>query len=166
MAQGNQSQPFSLNAFWPYIWFWMITGVWILTVTAPLLAAFGLSKLSFLNYFVFHLACHQNPNRSFWVCGYPMAVCARCSGIYTGVFSGWLLCRFRLRFRNLIEKSLTRTKLVVCFAPLLADVVLHTFFEVPDWSLIRAATGFVAGCAVSSFVSVRLLATQPSLLEN
>jgi len=33
-------------------------------------------------------ACHQNPLRSFWYWGYPMALCGRCIGIYTGSLLG------------------------------------------------------------------------------
>ena len=39
--------------------------------------------------------CHQLPNRSFFVCGYQLPVCARCTGIITGeflcVFTWWIL---------------------------------------------------------------------------
>jgi uncharacterized membrane protein len=35
--------------------------------------------------------CHQDPQRSFWINGSPMAVCSRCFGIYSAVFGGWLL---------------------------------------------------------------------------
>lgn len=35
--------------------------------------------------------CHQLPNRSFWVNGQPMAVCARCFGIYTSLLFFWLI---------------------------------------------------------------------------
>jgi len=34
--------------------------------------------------------CHQNPARSFWINGQPMAVCSRCLGIYAGFGIGWL----------------------------------------------------------------------------
>lgn len=34
--------------------------------------------------------CHQDPQRSFWVSGSPMAVCSRCFGIYSAVLAGWL----------------------------------------------------------------------------
>ena len=34
--------------------------------------------------------CHQNPARSFWIDGQPMAVCSRCFGVYLGLLIGWL----------------------------------------------------------------------------
>lgn len=35
--------------------------------------------------------CHQDPERSFWLNGTPMAVCSRCFGIYAGFFASWML---------------------------------------------------------------------------
>lgn len=35
--------------------------------------------------------CHQDPQRSFWINGTPMAVCTRCFGIYAGFFASWIL---------------------------------------------------------------------------
>lgn len=40
---------------------------------------------------LFEALCHQNPARSFWINGRPMAVCSRCLGIYVGFAAGWLL---------------------------------------------------------------------------
>jgi hypothetical protein len=37
-------------------------------------------------YQVFALSCHQNPSSTFWLMGYPAAVCCRCLGIYLGSF--------------------------------------------------------------------------------
>lgn len=34
--------------------------------------------------------CHQDPQRSFWINGTPMAVCTRCFGIYSAIFAGWI----------------------------------------------------------------------------
>src|ERR1700759_4044801 len=39
----------------------------------------------------FALICHQRPERSFWIFGTPLAVCARCLGIYAGAAAGLLL---------------------------------------------------------------------------
>lgn len=40
---------------------------------------------------LFAFLCHQDPGRSFWIGGTPMAVCSRCFGIYTGFLLGWFL---------------------------------------------------------------------------
>lgn len=40
---------------------------------------------------LFHPLCHQDPQRSFWFAGAPLAVCHRCTGIYGGALLGVLL---------------------------------------------------------------------------
>jgi len=47
---------------------------------------------------MFHMLCHQDPDRSFWIGGRPMAVCARCFGIYSGLLGTWLCVPFLRRF--------------------------------------------------------------------
>lgn len=39
----------------------------------------------------FNGLCHQDPQRSFWLNGTPMAVCTRCFGIYSGFLVTWIL---------------------------------------------------------------------------
>jgi uncharacterized membrane protein len=46
------------------------------------------SSLSAFAYSVFTPICHQIPSRSFHLFGQPLAVCARCLGIYFGVLGG------------------------------------------------------------------------------
>lgn len=43
-------------------------------------------------YEVFSASCQQQPTRTFWILGYPMALCARCIGVYLGFSSGALYC--------------------------------------------------------------------------
>lgn len=38
----------------------------------------------------FNGLCHQDPQRSFWLNGTPMAVCSRCFGVYAAIFAGWI----------------------------------------------------------------------------
>jgi uncharacterized membrane protein len=39
---------------------------------------------------IFSGLCHQIADRSIWVAGQPMAVCARCFGIYSSLFISWI----------------------------------------------------------------------------
>lgn len=41
-----------------------------------------------LLYSAFSPICHQFPSRSFFLFGYPLAVCSRCLGIYSGFLLG------------------------------------------------------------------------------
>ncbi|MBI2678989.1 MAG: DUF2085 domain-containing protein [Candidatus Koribacter versatilis] len=53
-----------------------------LAIAAPLLATSPLLSLSIRKFF--SIVCHQDPARSFWIAGAPIAVCVRCLGIYLG----------------------------------------------------------------------------------
>jgi uncharacterized membrane protein len=62
-------------------------------VLAPVLREAG-SPLSAILYGCFAPACHQVPERSFFLLGHPLAVCARCFGIYAGFLGGMILYPF------------------------------------------------------------------------
>jgi uncharacterized membrane protein len=67
---------------------------WLLaTAAAPFLMARG-SKSAPLVYAVFSPLCHQDPGRCFRLAGFPLAVCARCTGVYFGFVLGLLLWPF------------------------------------------------------------------------
>ena len=64
---------------------------WIaLIVLAPYLKSTG-SSWSSLVYAVFGPTCHQIDSRCLHIFGFPMAVCARCLGIYLGFLVGTCL---------------------------------------------------------------------------
>ncbi|HKD76997.1 MAG TPA: DUF2085 domain-containing protein, partial [Ktedonobacterales bacterium] len=55
----------------------------VLTVIAvPYLLTHGWPVVAIALHGGFALVCHQQPGRSFWIFGAPVAVCARCLGIY------------------------------------------------------------------------------------
>lgn len=51
---------------------------------APLAASAARPEAWFL-YHAFDLFCHQQPQRSWHLEGYPLAVCVRCFGVYAGL---------------------------------------------------------------------------------
>lgn len=69
--------------------FWLLTvAVALLYVSAiiaaPLAAANDHTKLAVSIYRGFATVCHQMADRSFFIAGKQLAVCARCSGLYAG----------------------------------------------------------------------------------
>ena len=58
-------------------------------VLAPAARAAGWHLLSEVLYGSFRLACHQLPERAFHAAGFPLAVCARCAGLYAGALLGF-----------------------------------------------------------------------------
>src|SRR5205823_10771490 len=57
-----------------------------LAIAAPLLPTSPLLSLAIRKFF--SIVCHQDPDRSFWIAGAPVAVCVRCLGIYLGAALG------------------------------------------------------------------------------
>ncbi|MDW8034714.1 MAG: DUF2085 domain-containing protein [Nitrososphaerota archaeon] len=47
--------------------------------------------------FLGSLVCHQNPNRTLWIGGNYLPVCARCTGAYLGLLLGYVLLPFLSR---------------------------------------------------------------------
>jgi len=66
-----------------------------LAVAAPHLFASVFAPLGFALERGFALVCHQRPERSFSLFGAPLAICARCLGIYLGAALGLLLTTSR-----------------------------------------------------------------------
>jgi uncharacterized membrane protein len=57
-----------------------------LATAPPLLSTSPLLSLAIRKFF--SIVCHQDPTRSFWIAGAPVAVCVRCLGIYLGASLG------------------------------------------------------------------------------
>lgn len=49
---------------------------------------------------LFRGVCHQIPIRSFTFMGEPMAVNSRCFGVFTGLWTGWMLIPLLMRFTS------------------------------------------------------------------
>lgn len=49
---------------------------------APILAHYKYYDLSAQITSLYIYSCHQQPDRSFWLLGYPVALCCRCYGVY------------------------------------------------------------------------------------
>jgi uncharacterized membrane protein len=55
---------------------------------APWFASHSYHNVASALYLLFSGICHQIPERSFALFGYPLPVCHRCAGIYAGLFLG------------------------------------------------------------------------------
>jgi uncharacterized membrane protein len=100
--------------------------------------------------FGFSNACHQIPERSFFLFGEPFAVCARCYGVYAGYAAGtagWFLIR-----KKRMSQTLRPAVFAACLAPAAADFALSHLGLVESSNLFRMITGFTAGAAVPFFL--------------
>ncbi|HEX8986222.1 MAG TPA: DUF2085 domain-containing protein [Bryobacteraceae bacterium] len=59
----------------------------VLACTAAALTAIALAPVAPAIRLAFSMVCHQSPARCLWWWGAPMPVCARCLGVYMGLFA-------------------------------------------------------------------------------
>ncbi|HEV2021449.1 MAG TPA: DUF2085 domain-containing protein [Terriglobales bacterium] len=111
---------------------------------APVLSAGGYGLTAFGILLFFSPVCHQDPARLFWIFGGPVAVCARCLGIYLGAAVGaWIPAPRRVLLAGL-----------ALFAALnLADVLTEAAAWHGNWKLTRLILGALLGLAAGSLVA-------------
>jgi uncharacterized membrane protein len=85
----------------------------------------------------FELHCERDPARTLLLGGVPLAVCARCSGIYFGLGLGAALRRPHLSPRAL------RAWVLAAAAFMLLDVELERRGLHGAWSILRVLTGLL-----------------------
>src|SRR5215469_12736664 len=91
----------------------------------------------------FALVCHQQPERSFFLFGGSVAVCARCLGIYLGAAVG-LLIR--------LQRRIAMQLLVAAVAVNAADWFIEIAGLHGNWMLVRFVLGIVLGAATAMVV--------------
>ena len=121
-----------------------------LVLAAPLASAGGHAWLAQLDYRAFHAVCHQIPERSFYVAGYPLAVCARCAGIYAGFVSATLVYPLLRDVRS--REMPGRVWLLAAMLPLAVDFSLGFFGLWENTHVSRFATGALAGAVAVFYV--------------
>ncbi len=132
--------------------FWLVFSALLLVVAAvfaPALASpFGGSPfVESASRGAFRKICHQDPERSFILFGEHLAVCARCTGIYTGALLGWAALIFIKDERK--NRPVPNWFLIAGFLPLALDGAANLvgIFQTPSW--IRCLTGLAMGATSS-----------------
>ncbi|OLE50751.1 MAG: hypothetical protein AUG51_26745 [Acidobacteria bacterium 13_1_20CM_3_53_8] len=134
---------------------WGVVAVGVLSVLAlvflaPVALAHGYSFLALSIYQGFRYVCHQIPERSFYVAGHPLAVCARCTGIYAGLAAGVIIYPL-VRSIGKIETP-RREWLLLALVPMTVDFSL-TFFGVwQNTHLSRFLTGALFGSVAALYI--------------
>ncbi|MFQ6108019.1 MAG: DUF2085 domain-containing protein [Candidatus Aminicenantales bacterium] len=127
------------------VYFFSLAGtlIWIgFIFLAPYLKSHS-SSLNSVVYALFSPVCHQIPERSFFCFGYPLAVCSRCMGIYSGFLAGLGLFPIINGFSSL---SLPRTKLFILLTiPIGIDTIGNLFHIWATSGLMRFSIGFLWG---------------------
>ncbi len=88
-------------------------------------------------------ACHQNPERTFWLMGYPMALCARCFGVYLSVCISCLLL--------LADKFSINFKIFIILAIICSTDILLNLFNINTGNITRFFIGLLIGILITKF---------------
>ncbi|MEO8434594.1 MAG: DUF2085 domain-containing protein [Pyrinomonadaceae bacterium] len=121
-----------------------------LIVSAPLARSANHQGFAFTIYRAFSYACHQLPERSFYLSGYQLAVCARCTGLYLGFGAAALIYP--------LVRPLSRTDtparrwLLLAALPLAIDVGLDLIGLWKNTHLSRLFTGLLLGSVAAFYV--------------
>lgn len=96
-----------------------------------------------------HFICHQRPERSFFVGGQQLPVCARCTGLYVGAT---LAIPFGLAAAAALSSRSNRRILFVAALPTLATWTLEFAGIVPFSNVVRFVCALPLGFAAAWLV--------------
>ena len=117
----------------------------ITAILVPLFAYSGNYKLSAELSYLLSNACHQSPDRSFWLLGYPVSLCARCLGVYIGVT---VTCFFALADKININLKLFTLLAFIC----ITDISLN-LFHINTGNITRLCIGLIIGFLITITVN-------------
>jgi uncharacterized membrane protein len=124
-----------------------LASIWfVVLIVTPVLP----DPLSAAIYILGSFICHQRPERSFWLDGQQLPVCARCIGIYAGAVLGATVAPFI----GLVRRP--RTLIVLAVLPALASLVVEWTGLGRPTNAMRALTGVIAGAIIAATVLATL----------
>jgi len=142
---------------------------WCLMLAAPpLLEASGIRTPSLLIRALLDPVCHQMPERSFWLAGAPLAVCARCIGLYAGFLAGCVsLAAFALRGSRWPGPPPPRSVLLVMALPTFLELLAESTGLTQSSGPLRALAGWLFGLVVPCYLlpAIEGMASEMRLLD-
>lgn len=121
-----------------------------LLAAAPAAAATGWDTAGTVLYGFFDRICHQLEGRSIHLAGHPLAVCARCTGIYAAFTLSLLLLPCYRRLEDTTQPP--RWILLGALLPMALDVAVGLLGLHEVTLASRLATGALAGGVLAPFV--------------
>jgi uncharacterized membrane protein len=134
-------------------WLFMVLGALSflsLIIDAPVAVAENHSSTAGIIYAAFSKICHQRPERSFYLVGYPLAVCSRCTGLYVGFALALVTYPLVRSLRTTTAPD--RKWLFLAAAPLGIDVTLNFFGIWENTHSSRFLTGLLLGAVAAFYV--------------
>lgn len=148
-----------------YLWALLCAAAWLAGILSPpFLARLDSPALVTFVRELYEPTCHQITSRTIILFGTPLAVCARCAGIYSGALAG--LVALGLARKSGERETPPRWVLLAAAAPAVIDFSLGTAGLVTTSNLLRFATGAIVGIAGAFFVYPGILSLIRMLTEN
>lgn len=106
-----------------------------------------------LIFFMGRSVCHQLPERSFFIQNNQMPLCARCTGIYIGIFLGFFYLLLRKRWKGNKPPSLKMLlSIIVFWIPMMVDGITSYIGLRESNNTIRLLTGLLFGIFLPVFI--------------
>ncbi|RLI85976.1 MAG: DUF2085 domain-containing protein [Candidatus Altiarchaeales archaeon] len=121
-----------------------------LIILAPYLMSIHREFAANLIYFLFSPVCHQLPERSFFLFGYKLAVCARCTAIYFGFLITSLIYPLFKRIDN--KETPGKWLLILSLIPMGLDGGIQLVTSYESTNQIRAITGGIFGIILPLYI--------------
>lgn len=125
----------------------------LLNWLAPFLAGSSNVLLQWIGagiYFLLDPACHQQPERSFFINGLPMALCVRCTFIYLGMLLGFIIVFIKKQVR--VPEFIFVSFLIF----LMLEIGTETIGLYSNFKLLRSISGLASGVLLILFLLTSL----------
>ena len=101
---------------------------------------------------LFRMLCHGIEQRCLTMFGVPMPICARCTGIYVGLFAGII----GFLIFPIVEERMMRTMMALAALPMAIDGLTQAVGLRESTNSLRFVTGFVAAFAFGMWALVTI----------
>lgn len=128
------------------LWLLLVACAWLLVLGPPVALHSGFALVARLLYATLAPVCHQLASRSFLWLGYPLGLCARCTGLLLGFSVGVMWIYLRRRGR---PKLPHRAWLLGSGAFLGADSMAPWLGLYANTHMTRCLTGWLFGACVA-----------------
>lgn len=103
--------------------------------------------------FIGGLVCHQIPERTIFIDGMPLPLCARDTGIYLGVFIALIYCIVRGKLKSdRVPSTRISVLLALLMIPMMIDAVTSYVSMRQTDNIIRLVTGIFFGMPIVLFL--------------
>lgn len=93
--------------------------------------------INYMTFFNKYWGCHQLPQRSFFVKGYQLPICARCCGILLGYIISFILIILNIHFNPLFS--------LIIILPMGLDGIIQFLTSYESNNIKRIITGLISG---------------------